>query len=140
MINDRHFRRPDPIQIRLVDLSRTETPPPVRTRVAPEDIIRSPFRRRDIEKPKDDKRAVKNQVARAERPLPRLPTAAVEVDPDGKVTRAEIIKGAGAGFDEEALKAVKQARFEPAQKDGQNVTAEFIYIWCRPDRPAMARL
>ena len=53
-------------------------------------------------------------------------TLKVEVDPDGKVTRAEIIKGAGAGFDKEALKTVKQARFEPAQKDGQNVTAEFI--------------
>lgn len=242
MINDRHFRRPDLIQIRLVDLSHTETPPLVRTRAEPEEIIRSPFRRRDIEKPKDDKRAVKEEVARAERRLPRLPTAAkeepaktaepranvgpmteptrnfgsnpraegggseagagnldshgdvavatgpsgggggtaafgfgkgsgvpgitqttilranreakpmqtvraayppmalrigmegdvtlkVEVDPDGKVTRAEIIKGAGAGFDEEALKAVKQARFEPAQKDGQNVTAEFIYIY-----------
>jgi TonB family protein len=56
-------------------------------------------------------------------------TLRVEVDPDGKVTRAEIIKGAGAGFDEEALKAVKQARFEPAQKDGQNVPAEFTYIY-----------
>jgi len=56
-------------------------------------------------------------------------TLRVEVDPDGKVTKAEIIKGAGAGFDEEALKAVKQARFEPAQKDGQNVPAEFTYIY-----------
>ena len=35
----------------------------------------------------------------------------------------------GPGFDEEALKAVKQSRFEPAQKDGKNVPAEFTYIY-----------
>ena len=33
------------------------------------------------------------------------------------------------GFDEEALKAVKQSRFEPAQKDGKSVSAEFTYIY-----------
>ena len=48
---------------------------------------------------------------------------------EGKVTKAEISKSGGPGFDEEALKAVKQSRFEPAQKDGQNVAAEFIYIY-----------
>jgi TonB family protein len=53
----------------------------------------------------------------------------IEVDSDGKVTKAEIIKSGGAGFDEEALKAVKQSRFEPAQRDGQYVTAEFSYIY-----------
>ncbi len=56
-------------------------------------------------------------------------TLRIEVDPEGKVTRAEIIKSGGAGFDEEALKAVKQSRFEPAQRDGQNVAAEFSYIY-----------
>ena len=56
-------------------------------------------------------------------------TIRIEVDTEGKVTRAEIMKGAGAGFDEEALKAVKQSRFEPAQKDGQNVPAEFTYVY-----------
>jgi TonB family protein len=56
-------------------------------------------------------------------------TLRIEVDPAGKVTRAEIIKSGGAGFDEEALKAVTQSRFEPAQKDGQNVAAEFSYIY-----------
>jgi TonB family protein len=56
-------------------------------------------------------------------------TLRIEVDPAGKVTRAEIIKTGGAGFDEEALKAVTQSRFEPAQKDGQNVAAEFSYIY-----------
>lgn len=53
----------------------------------------------------------------------------IEVDAEGKVTRAEIIKSGGAGFDEEALKAVRQSRFEPAQRDGRNVAAEFVYIY-----------
>lgn len=56
-------------------------------------------------------------------------TLKIAVDAEGTVTRAEIIKSGGAGFDEEALKAVKQARFEPAQKDSQNVPAEFTYIY-----------
>jgi periplasmic protein TonB len=56
-------------------------------------------------------------------------TLKIEVDTDGKVTKVEITKSGGAGFDEEALKAVKQSRFEPAQKDGKNVPAEFTYIY-----------
>ena len=56
-------------------------------------------------------------------------TLRIEVDPAGNVTRAEIIKSGGAAFDEEALKAVRQSRFEPAQKEGQNVAAEFNYVY-----------
>ena len=56
-------------------------------------------------------------------------TLKIEVDPQGNVTRAEVVKGGGAGFDEEALKAVKQSRFEPAQRDGQNVPAEFTFVY-----------
>jgi TonB family protein len=56
-------------------------------------------------------------------------TLRIEVDAAGNVTRAEVVKSGGAGFDEEALNAVKQSRFEPAQKDGQNVPAEFTYIY-----------
>jgi TonB family protein len=56
-------------------------------------------------------------------------TLKIEVDPDGKVIRAEITKSGGAGFDEEALKAVQQSRFAPAQKDGQNVPAAFTYVY-----------
>ena len=56
-------------------------------------------------------------------------TLKIEVDPQGNVIKAEIIKGGGAGFDEEALKAVRQSRFEPAQRDGQSVAAEFTYIY-----------
>lgn len=53
----------------------------------------------------------------------------IEVDTEGKVTRAEITKSGGSGFDEEALKAVRQSRFEPAQRDGHSVPAEFTYIY-----------
>jgi protein TonB len=56
-------------------------------------------------------------------------TLKIEIDTEGKVMKAEITKSGGVGFDEEALKAVKQSRFEPAQKDGKNVPAEFIYIY-----------
>jgi protein TonB len=56
-------------------------------------------------------------------------TLKIAVDTEGKVTKAEIIKSGGAGFDEEALRAVKQSRFEPAQRDGQNVPAEFTYVY-----------
>ena len=56
-------------------------------------------------------------------------TLRVIIDTDGNVTHAEITKGGGAGFDEEALKAMKQSRFEPAQKNGENVLAEFSYVF-----------
>jgi protein TonB len=56
-------------------------------------------------------------------------TLKIEVDVDGKVTNAEIVKSGGAGFDEEALKAVKQSRFEPAQRDGYKVPAEFTFVY-----------
>jgi TonB family protein len=56
-------------------------------------------------------------------------TLQIEIDSEGKVTKADIVKSGGAAFDEEALKAVKQARFEPANKDGRNMPAEFIYVY-----------
>jgi periplasmic protein TonB len=56
-------------------------------------------------------------------------TLRIEIDTEGKVMKAEITKSGGPGFDEEALNAVKQSRFEPAQKDGKNVPAEFTYIY-----------
>jgi TonB family protein len=51
------------------------------------------------------------------------------IDSEGHVTKAEIVKSGGAGFDDEALKAVKLSRFEPAQLDGQAVAAEFTFIY-----------
>jgi TonB family protein len=56
-------------------------------------------------------------------------TLRITIDSKGTVTDAEIIKSGGAGFDDEALKAVQQARFEPAQNDGKNVPAEFTYVY-----------
>ena len=56
-------------------------------------------------------------------------TLRIEVDTEGKVTKAEITKSGGAGFDDEALKAVRQSRFEPAQKDGKNIPSEFTYVY-----------
>ena len=56
-------------------------------------------------------------------------TLRIEVDSEGQVTKAEVIKSGGASFDEEALKAVKQARFAAAQNDGKNVPAEFTYVY-----------
>lgn len=56
-------------------------------------------------------------------------TLKIEVNSEGQVPRAEIVNSAGSGFDEEALKAVKQSQFDPAQKDGKNVAAEFTYIY-----------
>lgn len=56
-------------------------------------------------------------------------TLKIEVDAQGNVTKAEITKSGGAGFDDEALKAVKQSRFEPARRDGENIAAEFTYVY-----------
>jgi TonB family protein len=85
---------------------------------------------------KTNREAKPTQTARAAYPPMALRmglegdvTLRIEVDTEGKVTKAEIIKGAGTVFDEEALKAAKQSRFEPAQKDGRNVPAEFTYVY-----------
>lgn len=56
-------------------------------------------------------------------------TLRIQIDSEGKVTKADIVKSGGAAFDEEAVKALKQARFEPANKDGRNVPAEFTYVY-----------
>lgn len=56
-------------------------------------------------------------------------TLKIEVDAQGNVTKVAITKSGGAGFDDEALKAVKQSRFEPAQRDGENIAAEFTYVY-----------
>lgn len=53
----------------------------------------------------------------------------IQVDTEGKVIRAEIIKSAGMGFDKEALKAVRRFRFKPAQKDGKDIASELTYIY-----------
>jgi len=85
---------------------------------------------------KTNREAKALQTARASYPAMALRaglesdvTLRIEVDPQGNVTKAEVVESGGAGFDDEALKAVNQSRFEPAQKDGQNIPAEFTYIY-----------
>jgi protein TonB len=46
------------------------------------------------------------------------------VDENGDVTKAEIIKGLGAGLDEEALNAVKKTKFKPGKQRGKPVKVQ----------------
>lgn len=47
----------------------------------------------------------------------------VTFDKSGTVTKAEMISSAGCkSFDEQALKAAKSIKFEPAKKNGKKVT------------------
>ena len=43
------------------------------------------------------------------------------VNADGSISDVEVTKSLEAGLDEEAIKAVKQWRFEPGKKDGKPV-------------------
>ena len=43
------------------------------------------------------------------------------VDENGKVTESAVIRGIGAGCDEEALRVVRQARFKPGKQRGKAV-------------------
>ena len=61
-------------------------------------------------------------------------TLKIEVDTDGKVTKAEIIKSGGAGFDEEALKAVNNPASSPPKKTARASPPSlpiFIVFGCR---------
>lgn len=46
------------------------------------------------------------------------------VDENGDVTKAEIIKGLGAGLDEEALNAVRLTKFKPGKQRGKPVKVQ----------------
>jgi TonB family protein len=45
----------------------------------------------------------------------------IVVGPDGRTHEVQVLRSLGLGLDEKAMEAVKQWRFEPAKKDGQNV-------------------
>lgn len=44
------------------------------------------------------------------------------IDTSGKLTRVEVINGAGNGFDEEAIQAIKRSSFSPALQNGRPVS------------------
>jgi len=74
----------------------------------------------------------------AHRSLPRYPRLArqlgkeaivvlcVTIDERGRPIAVEAVKPAGSGFDEEAIKAVKESLFHPAEKEGRPVVCRAI--------------
>lgn len=65
------------------------------------------------------------------------------LDAQGRVTDAQVIEGAGQGFDQAALAAVRRFEFEPARRNGQPVPARVRYRYRftlrtapMPQRPA----
>ena len=56
--------------------------------------------------------------------------ASVIVDEEGRVQSSRILEGIGGGCDEEALRVIKKARFEPAMLDGKPVKAQQA-VWIR---------
>ncbi len=47
------------------------------------------------------------------------------VSEEGNVTDAEVVRGVGAALDAEALRVVRQARFEPGMQRGEPVKVKF---------------
>lgn len=47
------------------------------------------------------------------------------VTKDGNVRDAQIVRGIGAGCDEEALRVIKNSKFEPGKQRGRNVDVQF---------------
>lgn len=67
----------------------------------------------------------------------------LDVDVEGRVAEAKVIAPAGYGFDEAALAAVKQFRFEPGRADGQpvpvRVTYKYAFVLKAPPAPPPAQ-
>lgn len=51
----------------------------------------------------------------------------IEIDAEGKVTKATVINPAGHGFDEAAMEAVKKFTFQPALRDGKPIASKIPY-------------
>jgi len=47
------------------------------------------------------------------------------VDKLGEVRKAKVIRGIGDGADEEALRVVKKAKFDPGEQDGELVCVQY---------------
>ncbi len=50
----------------------------------------------------------------------------VTIDEMGRAVEIELVKKAGHGFDEEAIKAVRNSTFAPAKKDGRPITCKAV--------------
>ena len=46
------------------------------------------------------------------------------IDQNGDVKNAQVIRGIGAGCDEEALRVIRQAKFEPGRQNGKAVNVK----------------
>jgi TonB family protein len=51
----------------------------------------------------------------------------LEIDAEGKVTRAEVVEAAGHGFDEAAVAAAKRFVFKPAHRGERAVRSKLVY-------------
>ncbi|HVE84164.1 MAG TPA: TonB family protein, partial [Myxococcales bacterium] len=67
-------------------------------------------------------------------------TMEIEIAPDGTVSGARVVQGAGHGFDEAAVAAVRQFAFSPAEIDGKPAPVRIQYtqhfVFQEPARPA----
>ncbi len=51
-------------------------------------------------------------------------TLAIVIDKKGEVVDAKVVKGLGHGLDENAVVAVKEWRYKPAEKDGEPIAVK----------------
>lgn len=125
-------KKPEPA---LIEPPPKETKPPEIKKPAPAKIPRETA---SINKPKDTKTYFElNKLSVppgfVSRPIPKYPTLArragregevvleIWLEPDGSISKIEIVKSAGWGFDKAALKAAHSSRFTPGQIEGQPV-------------------
>ena len=54
------------------------------------------------------------------------------IDKQGRVENPEVVRGLGAGCDEEAIRVIKTARFEPGKIGGQPVKVRHILFIAFP--------
>jgi TonB family protein len=74
-------------------------------------------------------------------PLPRYPASALGsgisgeivlttiIDRGGNILQAEVVRGLSKGFDEAALAAVRQWKFQPARRGGEPVAVIYPIIF-----------
>jgi protein TonB len=50
----------------------------------------------------------------------------VTIDEEGRVVKIDILKKAGFGFDEAAVKAIRESSFIPAKRDGRSCSCKAL--------------